>query len=36
MIPARSLLFTRLLRSAWVAGLTALLIAAGLEWVVLR
>jgi hypothetical protein len=32
MIPARSLLLSRLLRSAWTAGLIALLIAAGLEW----
>jgi hypothetical protein len=32
MIPARTLLLGRLLRSAWSAAVTALLIAATLEW----
>lgn len=36
MIPTRSLLLTRVLRSAWTAGLIALMIAAGLEWGVLH
>ena len=32
MIPARALLLSRLLRSAWSAAITALVIAATLEW----
>ena len=36
MIPARALLLGRLLRSAWTAAITALLIAATLEWALPR